>query len=302
MTEASYPYALRGSLALARGTVDRASVRRNDAAWLESVWKNETTRVLVVGDSTVPVRDQRLVFVAPDEAPDGERYFLGIEDGVEQPEVFVAVRVDMRPDDALTLREAGLVLGDRDAGLAVHAISLANWHAAHQYCPRCGAPTVVESAGHTRRCTVDSSEHYPRTDPAVIMLVVDEDDRCLLGRSALWPSRRFSTLAGFVDTGETPEHAVAREVLEEVGVVVEQSWYAGAQPWPFPSSLMLGYYARALGTEPKPDGEEVAEARWFSRADLVCAVRTGQIVLPSRISIARHLIRGWFRAELPNSR
>lgn len=298
MTEASIaPYVLTGPLALARATVDRAGDRRTDAAWLESAWRTKSTRVLVVGDSTVPVRDRQLVFVSPDEAPEGERYFLGVEDGV----VFAAVRVDMRPDDALTLREAGLALGDRDAGLAVHAISLANWHATHQYCPRCGAPTVAESAGHTRRCTVDASEHYPRTDPAVIMLVVDETDRCLLGRSGVWPNHRFSTLAGFVEPGETPEHAVAREVLEEVGIIVDDCRYAGSQPWPFPSSLMLGYYATARGTEPKPDGEEIAEAHWFSRAELASSVRTGEIVLPSGISIARHLVQGWFGTPLPDA-
>lgn len=298
-------YALAGPLALSRSTVDRAAHLRGDAKWLAQAWEDPATRVLVVGDGGVPVTGDALGFVTPQDAPDGERYLLGVEqDGV----VYVAVRANLRagasvpgsPDSVISLREVGAMLNDRDAGLAVHAIALANWHATHTYCPRCGEPTVAEEGGHVRRCVSDGSQHFPRTDPAVIMLVVDENDRCLLGRQIRWPPRRFSTLAGFVEPGETPEHAVAREVREEVGIAIDSCRYAGAQPWPFPSSLMLGYYANAPGLEPRPDGVEIEEARWFTRSDLVAAVEAGDVLLPPPVSIARHLVRSWL--EHPGSR
>ncbi len=288
-------YVMPGPLALSRSTVDHATHRRTDAAWLEATWRDETTRVLVVGAGTVPVDGHELRFVSPSEAPDGHRYLLGVEDGI----AYFAVGVDSAPAGGATLREVGAVLGDRDAGLAVHAVALANWHAAHRHCARCGQPTEVSAAGHVRRCPADGSEHYPRTDPAVIVLVTDEHDRCLLGRATAWPEKRFSTLAGFVEPGETPEHAVAREVYEEAGVVVTSARYAGAQPWPFPSSLMLGYYGTATGTEPRPDGAEIAEARWFKRDELRSAALAGDILLPGGISIARRLVEGWYGGALP---
>ena len=289
-------YVLPGPLALSRSTVDRAADRRADAAWFDSLWSDDTTRVLLVGDGTVPVDGGSLRFVPPADAPGGDRFLLGLDDdGV----AFVAVHVGEKPDGGATLREVGAVLGDRDAGLAVHAIALANWHATHRFCPRCGGPTRAEQGGHVRVCEVDGSQHFPRTDPAIIVLVVDEKDRCLLGRSAAWPGRRFSTLAGFVEPGETPEHAVVRELYEEVGVRVTSCSYAGAQPWPFPSSLMLGYYATAAGEDPTPDGEEIAEARWFSRDELTEAMERGEVLPPSGISIARKLVEGWYGRPLP---
>ncbi|SDU55256.1 NAD(+) diphosphatase [Jiangella alkaliphila] len=288
-------YVLPGPLALSRSTVDRAADRRADAAWLDSLWADGGTRVLLVGDGTVPVDGAALRFVAPADAPDGDRFLLGLDDGV----AYVAVHVGEKPDGAATLREVGAVLGDRDAGLAVHAIALANWHASHPFCPRCGGRTRSEQGGHVRVCEVEGSQHFPRTDPAIIVLVVDQDERCLLGRSAAWPGRRFSTLAGFVEPGETPEHAVVRELFEEVGVLVTSCAYAGAQPWPFPSSLMLGYYATAGGEEPTPDGEEIAEARWFSRDELTAAMESGDVLPPSGISIARKLVEGWYGRPLP---
>jgi NAD+ diphosphatase len=136
------------------------------------------------------------------------------------------------------------------------------------------------------------------TDPAVIVLVTDDDDRCLLGRHTSWPPGRFSTLAGFVEPGESPEQAVVREVSEETGIAITSCAYAGSQPWPFPSSLMLGYYAQAPGVEPRPDGDEISEARWYSRAALATAVHSGEIRLPPTVSISRRLVEGWYGAEL----
>lgn len=200
-----------------------------------------------------------------------------------------------------SLRDVGGTLSALDAGLATAAIALAAWHAAHPRCPRCGEPTESVHGGWVRRCTNDGTEHYPRTDAAVIMAVLDDDDRLLLGRSARWPERRYSTLAGYVEPGEPVEAAVRREVLEEVGVTVTTVDYRGSQPWPFPASLMLAFVARASSTAITVDGEEIAEARWFSREELADAVAGGDVLLPSRTSIARALIEDWYGASLSGS-
>src|SRR5262249_35976608 len=164
------------------------------------------------------------------------------------------------------LRQAGPLLGARDAGPFTHPVALANWHATHTPRPRCGAGTEPTLAGHARRCPVDNSEHFPRVDPAVIMLVTDDNDRCLLARNRTWPPRRVSILAGFVEPGESLEQAVIREVGEETGLRVGGIRYVGSQPWPMPRSLMLGFVARARGEqEIVVDGEEIAGARWVTR-------------------------------------
>lgn len=197
------------------------------------------------------------------------------------------------------LREAGTLLTDRDAGLLTHAVALANWHAVAAFCPRCGSPTEPAMAGHSRRCTVDDSEHFPRCDPAVIMLVTDPDDRCLLARNAMWPQGRVSVLAGFVEPGESAEQAVAREVHEETGVVVSTVSYAGSQPWPMPHNLMLGFRAEAVGTAISVDDEEIAEAGWYSRDDLRAALVAGELAMPPSLSISRWLIETWYGTDLP---
>jgi NAD+ diphosphatase len=197
------------------------------------------------------------------------------------------------------LREAGADLPARDAGLATMAVALDEWHSRHPRCPRCGAPTVPAQAGWIRVCTLDGSEHYPRTDPAIIVAVVDDDDRILLGHNAAWPAGRFSTLAGFVEAGESAEHAVAREVAEETAVVVDRVDYRGSQPWPFPASLMLAFRGHAASTAVTADGHEVTEARWFTRDELAAATGAGDVLLPMRTSVAYALITDWFGAALP---
>jgi len=297
---------LAGRLALARSGTDRAAERRSDARWLAAAWADEATRVVVVGGGrTLATRDDALWLTSPARAPAGERYLLGADaDGT----VFFAVDVGAAPvpgDDGLAvagLRELGLTLSDRDAGLLVLAVGLSNWHATHVRCPRCGEPTRVEMAGFVRRCSVDGSEHYPRTDPAVIMLVTDASgDRALLGSSPRWPGGRYSTLAGFVEPGESAEAAVVREVAEESGVRVADVTYLGSQPWPFPSSLMLGFTARATRDSPEPvaDGFELEHVRWFSRAELTEQIGSGQVRVPPSISIARRLVEHWYGGDLP---
>ncbi|MFC7647920.1 NAD(+) diphosphatase [Streptosporangium lutulentum] len=199
---------------------------------------------------------------------------------------------------AVGLREVGSLLGDRDAGLMVYAVALEAWHSTHEFCPRCGNRTEVRSGGHVRVCSKDGSQHFPRVDPAVIMLIHDDQDRCLLARGPQWPEGRLSVLAGFVEPGESLEHAVAREVAEEVGVRIAEPRYLGSQPWPFPRSLMLGFFARATSTEFVLDPEEIAEARWFSRAELLAAMESGEVRLPSELSIARRLIETWYGKPL----
>lgn len=200
-----------------------------------------------------------------------------------------------------SLRDIGAQLGVRDAGLATQAVGLAAWHASHPRCPRCGEPTEPTTGGWVRRCTNDGSDHYPRTDPAVIMAVVDPEDRLLLGHAAQWPEGRYSTLAGYVEPGESVENAVRREVLEESGLVIGAVEYRGSQPWPFPASLMMAFVARATTTDVTVDGIEVTEARWFSRDELAAAIEAGSVLLPSSTSIARALIEDWYGAALSGS-
>jgi NAD+ diphosphatase len=301
-----------GPLALSRGTLDRATEKRTDVGWLEKAWADPRTRVLVVEEGRAPVRygqdgqDPALVLVPPAEVPaDAPRYLLGQDAGGV---VYFAVRASLtagrEPDAdgvrAVLLRSAGAVLSDRDAGMFTHAVALDNWHLTHTHCPRCGAATIVEPGGHVTRCPVDGSEHFPRTDPAVIMLVTDPDDRCLLARNAAWPERRFSILAGFVEPGESAEQAVAREVHEETGITVENVGYLGSQPWPMPRSLMLGFRADApAGQHIHVDGDELTEAIWFSRAELLASIEARELAIAPPVSIARRIIEAWYGGELP---
>ncbi|WP_461007739.1 NAD(+) diphosphatase [Streptomyces capparidis] len=298
-------------LPLARTAVDRAADRRTDEAWLAAAWSHPGTRVLPVCEGKALVVDAdaadgkgaRLVLLPSFEAPEGtERYFLGVDGAGTAYFGLSVATLPGRMDDAARpagLREVALLLDDRDSGLMVNAVALDNWHRMHRFCARCGQPTQLASAGHVRRCPACGAEHYPRTDPAVIMLVVDADDRCLLGNHALWPRGRFSTLAGFVEPGESLEQAVRREVAEEAGVRVGEVSYQGSQPHPFPSSLMLGFLARALSTDIQVDGEEMAEARWFTRRELAEAVSSGEVIPPNEMSIARRLVELWYGGPLP---
>ncbi|HUJ05891.1 MAG TPA: NAD(+) diphosphatase [Streptosporangiaceae bacterium] len=295
-----------GGIALTRHEVERSTARRTDDGWLARAWADPRTRVLVIEDGQALARigdgAAELAFVSPAAAPDGTRFLLGVDAdevayfGVAGPLPDPAGDPDLR---RAGLRETGTLLCDRDAGLLTHAVALANWHAVAGHCSRCGSPTAPAMAGHSRRCTKDGSEHFPRCDPAVIMLVTDPDDRCLLARNAQWPKGRVSVLAGFVEPGESAEQAVAREVHEETGVIVGAVSYAGSQPWPMPHSLMLGFRAEATGTVISVDADEIAEARWYSRDDLREAIETGELAMPPSLSISRWLIETWYGSELP---
>jgi NAD+ diphosphatase len=197
----------------------------------------------------------------------------------------------------LDLRRVGALLEPRDAGLFTQALALANWHGTAAFSPATGEPTTVAQAGWVRVDPSTGRENYPRTDPAVIVAVLDDDDRILLGSNVEWDVGRFSLLAGFVEPGESLEAAVIREIFEEAGVVVADPEYRGSQPWPFPASLMLGFEARiAPGTsrEPRPDGTELRELRWFTRDELASDAEAGRVLLPGHASIARAIIEDWF--------
>lgn len=263
------------------------------------------TRVVELGGGRAEVVESdggcALLMRSPAE-PDASRLvvFLGQDgDGTAYLGVVGEVREDgeSHPPAARqwrTLREVGALLSDRDAGIFATMQGLANWHVAHTHCTRCGTPTKPDHAGWIRRCLRDGTEHYPRTDPAVIMAVTDAQDRLLLARSPHWPDGRLSVLAGFVEPGESLEAAVAREVFEEVGVVVEQVRYLGNQPWPFPASLMVGFFARAVDPRLTLDPEEIAEAVWVSREELAEMVLAGSFGISPTVSIARRMIEHWY--------
>jgi NAD+ diphosphatase len=292
-------------LPLTAGGFDRAAARRSDAEWLAAAWLR--ARVVTISpQSTVPVRDGRLELRTADAAPAGARRFLGLVEDVPH----FAVTAEPDGEHWQTLREFGGRADDLEASLVTCAVALEQWHQRHVRCPRCGAPTVETQAGWTRTCTEDASEHFPRTDPAVIMLVHDGADRALLGRGPQWGEGRFSTLAGFVEPGESLEAAVAREVVEEVGVAVTDVRYVASQPWPFPASLMIGFTARLDGDPAITlDPVEMADAAWFTRDEIArAAAWTDGGTTPEpgerlrgvspRLSISRYLIDEWLARRI----
>jgi NAD+ diphosphatase len=292
------------NLSLASGTLDRAGLRRRDPDLLSLLLKDPLTRVveLVEGRAQVVESDRGpALLLRPPVEGDGLALvvFLGQD---EHGTAFLGVVGQAVGGSAAgpwrSLREVGVLLSDRDAGMFATVQGLVNWHAAHTHCPLCGTATEPDQAGWIRRCPKDGTEHYPRTDPAVIMAVTDASDRLLLARSPKWPQGRLSVLAGFVEPGESLEAAVAREVFEEVGVVVEQVRYLGSQPWPFPSSLMVGFTGRAVDPTLSLDQEEIAEAVWVTRGQLAEMVAAGHFAVSPAVSIARRMIEHWYGGPL----
>ncbi|HCB04698.1 MAG TPA: NAD(+) diphosphatase [Nocardioides sp.] len=292
---------------MAAGAHDRVAVRRRDDAWLEERWADPETRVLVVSGTRVQPRDGAIPWVGPQEAPDGVRVLLGEHDDrawfavITGPEQARAAREDWVPLRGLLPHLADDTLAS--APLVFHALGLAEWLFVTRFCPRCGEPLAPRSSGHELACANDHVQ-FPRTDPAVIMVVAagepgSEDERCLLGRQAIWPEGRFSTLAGFCEPGETLEDAVRREVLEETGVVVGEVTYFGNQPWPLPASLMLGFVGRAVSEDITVDNDELDDARWFTRAEMKAEAAAGTLVLPGGVSISRSLVEHWYGGPLP---
>jgi NAD+ diphosphatase len=281
-------------LPLAVAEVDRSAHLRSDEAYIKSAWPNAL--VLQFMSEKFVSHSNQLTLVkgaSLGEYDSQSDYFLGVQDG----ENFFLRHLN---DETLTsefksLRAIGSFLSPRDIGLAVHAQGLANWHSKHPRCSLCGGPTVVVLAGAVRRCPADQSEHYPRTDGAIIVLIKDDKDQVLLGRQKVWPKHRFSTFAGFVEPGESFEHCVIREVREEAGVELTKINYLGSQPWPFPASLMIAFEAVTNTPElARADGDEIEEIRWFSREDMKAAIADKSLILPLEISVARQMINAWY--------
>lgn len=292
--------------------VDRASDRRKDPAWLAAALADAGTRFVPVWRSRSLVR----IGTAPGavllerESLVGFASVAGVSFDVEaaillgqfhgQP-VF-AIEVDAAEAPALApaaefadLRTAGALLPADEAGLLAYARAMVYWRQRHRWCGTCGEATQPASGGHVMRCTACATDYFPRIDPAIIVLVSD-GARALLGRQAAWPPGRYSTIAGFVEPGESLEDAVVREVHEETGARVLEVAYHSSQPWPFPSSLMVGFLATATGDDPivRHDAE-LEDARWFTRADIA----GGGVGLPPAQSISFRLIAEWYDREAP---
>lgn len=289
-------------LVLSRTTLDRAGHRRADVDLFTDLLASPDTGIIdLYGDCAV-VREDHLVLRAPEPADAGRfAVFLGVDRGTD---VVALDRVgEEPPSGALSLRAAGMDLDVHDVGIFTTALGILNWQRTQGFCSLCGHPSEVVDAGWGRRCSNDGLNQYPRTDAAVIMSVIDQDDRLLLARGVRFGAEttRMSVLAGFVEPGESLENAVAREVLEEVGVTVSQVAFKGDQPWPFPASLMVGFAARATTTDLVLQVDEIADARWFSRSELAAALLDGSIGVPPSLSIARHLIEDWYGGPLPEA-
>ena len=241
------------------------------------------------------------------EGPDGTRLAMTSSVGLKyDPEVYLYLgRVGMVPIFAClgegdhSLREVMTQLPEAEVELALRGVALAQYHASHPYCSQCGHLTRAGDLGRTRLCDSCGTVHFPRTDPAIIVAITDEDGSLLLGHHEGWEPGRYSIFAGFVEAGESLEQALCREVREEVDVAVTDIRYQGSQPWPMPRSLMLGFTASAVRKEPRPDGEEIVSARWFSREELRRAIENGDVVLPISASIAYRLITAWYGQPLP---
>jgi NAD+ diphosphatase len=287
----------------AGAAIDRAAARRTDPAWVAAQLAHPAARALAVSAdgpfvdcSTDACRPAHYPLDALAGGPDPPALL-----GLDSDGPLFAVYVDAPPEvgdarSAMSLRDTGARMSQEDTGLLAYATALLNWHRSHRFCARCGAPTEVADAGHLRRCPECGAEHHPRTDPVVIMLVHD-GDRALLGRQARWPRGRYSTLAGFVEPGESLEEAVAREVAEEAGVTVDEIRYRSSQPWPFPASLMVGFHARWTGGDAAASDAELEDVRWFDRSELLAVARgETDLHLPPPVAIARRLIDEWLAA------
>ena len=295
-------------LAYCDSVIDRAAHRRNEGATLEA----DAVAYVVAGEHIVLKRGQNIsdpVFTLAEArslAAHYESVFLGLHDG--RPSF--AVALDPAAIEALKASGERLVIDLRSIAVQglvapehlpplAEAKALLSWHARHRFCANCGAPTNVSDAGWKRDCPQCKAQHFPRTDPVVIMLAVD-GDKCLLGRQARFGTGMWSCLAGFVEPGETIEDAVRRETLEEAGITCGEVQYFATQPWPFPMSLMIGCHARALNSDIKVDTSELEDARWFSRqdaADMLLKRHPRDLSTPPPLAIAYHIIRAWVEGK-----
>jgi len=293
---------------------DRATHRRRDEAWLAAARAHAAARAVPVWRSNSLVRlGEPPEAVLPSLAElelEADLHFLGERgdsalfavdcSALSEAEAQALAGRLASGGEFVDLRRVGALLPHDDGALLAYARGLAFWHQRHRFCGVCGAPTVAIEAGHVRRCTNEScaAHHFPRTDPATIMLVSD-GDRALLGRKSIWANGMYSTLAGFLEPGESLEDAVRREVMEETGIRAGQVRYHSSQPWPFPASLMVGFHAQALSHDITIDRDELEDARWFSRAEILRFAEEGRS-LPRPDAIARRLIEAWLAGKAGN--
>jgi NAD+ diphosphatase len=289
--------------------LDRLAERRDDPEWVKlalnsdsaalvPLWRNRN--LLVSGEA-----GQQAVYLSPADlrwrelsplptllGTDGKRHYFVVSINDRQRDRVLAKRPGAQ---FLDLRLASIDMDAKHAGVLAYAKALHYWQYRNAFCGVCGSPNRLESAGHRLVCTNEECgrQRFPRIDPAIIVLVT-EGDACLLGHNANWPPRRFSTLAGFVEPGESLEDAVVREVYEEAGVRLRDIGYVSSQPWPFPASAMCGFSAEAASRDHRPS-EEMTEVRWFTAAELEEAVTSDEVRLPPPVSIAFRLIADWYR-------
>lgn len=294
--------------------LDRASDRRTDSAWVAAQRARSDSRIVPFRNLQPFVRDGAAGsamggFAPPGPwehlaGPDAACVFLGLDDG----RAIFALDVSTVPEQMLVqstppfgagrfmdMRSAAALLPEDDVAILGQAKALIDWHLRHGFCPRCGAPTVPVDGGYRRLCSGCGADHFPRTDPVVIMLALSGED-CLVGRGRHFAPGMFSALAGFIEPGETIEEAVRREIFEEAGIRTGPVTYHATQPWPFPSSLMIGCFAEALDREIRIDERELVEARWLCRADARALLRGElhpELRVPNPIAIAHHLLKAW---------
>lgn len=289
-------------LPLAKEVLDRAAHLRTDQSALDRLATDGIFYLHIDGKWSVD--DQGLsqyTFAESRAFAEGaECYFLGLASDAIKPQGHFLLHHVAEPSSGHeglrleNLRSKVALFSPLHIDVAMHGQGLANWHAHHPFCARCGKATMPIMGGAVRTCS-DGHQHHPRTDPAIITLIKDRADRILLGHQASWPKGRFSTFAGFVEPGESFEAALHREVAEEAGLRITDYRYLGSQPWPFPSSVMIAF--EAITDDPqsaRPDGEEIVEIRWFDRISLLAATKDGSLLLPPPISVARAMIERWY--------
>lgn len=296
--------------------IDRDSSRRDNPDLFDLLWADPATRVLAVHEGKVllnlePSATSASLNLHPVDAVTSAQFrvYLGLttSDAVEPSGTPVVLAVlstngahqlEPNPDAWHDVRKTRVSLSERDSTLYLQALALANFHQSHSHCARCGKPTMIQQGGWSRICLEDNRQTFPRTDPAIIVAVTDDEDRILLGSQGVWEANRWSVLAGFVEAGEDLVTTVIREVEEESGVHVHQVEYFSSQAWPFPNSLMIGFRAKldpSFGNqELRPDGVEIVKVRWFSRDEVREGIANHSLVLPGPITIARRLIEDWF--------
>ncbi|NNK86635.1 MAG: NAD(+) diphosphatase [Desulfobacterales bacterium] len=289
--------------------LDRVSFKRSDKIWLKAQFRNESTRIIPVWNSKsfyMPAPDQRPIFLTPSDLDNYRKAFeSSILLGVSNKRTYFAVDIDseecastlcdQKNGEFLDLRHVVSLLNYQEGVLMTLAQFMINWNSNNRFCGKCGYPTVSSEAGNVCICQNSQCKqsHFPSMDPAIIVLV-SSGEYCLLGSQKPWPKGMYSTIAGFVEPGENIEDAVIREVAEETGIKVKEIAYQSSQPWLFPSSLMLGFTATAMSNKIRIAKNELDDARWFSREEIKDNLNQGLMRLPSKVSIAYHLIKTWY--------